>query len=538
MKRNFQSLNQKTFDLIVIGGGIIGTGVARDAALRGLDVLLVEKEDFACGTTSRSTRLIHGGLRYLRMLEVKLVRQDLHEREVLLHIAPHLVNQLAFTIPLLRSKPLYRVTLPLGLLLYDILALGKSLPSRKHLSRERTLDMEPALADVRELVGSYLYYDCQALNMERLCLENAVSAAEKGACVLNHTEATGFIIENGEVKGIHLRNNINNQKYSASGRLVLNAGGPWASLVLKKLASYQESQLRLTKGIHILTRKLANHALVLFAKSDGRLFFVVPWNKWSLIGTTDTHFSESPDSVYAGKEDVDYLVTEARRYFPEFNQEDIYYATAGLRPLVDSKEKAESKVSRAHRLIDHEKQDQLKGLISIIGGKITAYRAIAEEAVDLVCKKLKLKSVCQTAQTPLPGAPALSQKELAKIVNEKKLPAQTVSHLANIYGSRIYSVLKYADEDQKMARSLSPEYPDIRAQVKHAVLEEETLTINDFLFRRTPLGLGDTQGKAAVEEIANEMALLLNWSIAEKQKQIHDYEKAVLLSQAFRKKDL
>jgi glycerol-3-phosphate dehydrogenase len=530
MKRNFEDLQKKTFDLIVIGGGIIGTGVARDAALRGLDVLLVEKEDFAYGTTSRSTRLIHGGLRYLRMLEFKLVWQDLHEREVLQHIAPHLVNRLAFTIPLLRSKPLYRLSLPFGLLLYDILASGKSLSSRKHLSREKTLELEPALADVEGLVGSYVFYDCQARNMERLCLENALSAAEKGACVVNHTEATGFIYEQGEVKGIHLRDKINNQDYSARGRIVLNTGGPWAGLVLNKLNSHQQGKLSLTKGVHLLTRKLSNQALVLFAKSNGRLFFIIPWNNWSLIGTTDTRYSGDPDNVCAEKEDLDYLVTETRHYFPGFKQDDIYYSVAGLRPLADSGEKAASNASRAHRLIDHEKHDQLKGLISILGGKITAYRAIAEETVNLVCKKLELKVACQTAQTPLPGAPALSQEEMVKIAVEKGMPVQTVVYLADIYGSQIYSVLSYADKDPRMVGCIAPEYPGIRAQIKHAVLEEEALTVNDFLFRRSLLGLGPTQGQTAVEEIAQEMALLLKWSSVEKQKQIREYQSVISIS--------
>src|SRR5512137_2134796 len=171
MKRNYSELNKKTFDLIIAGGGIVGTGIARDAALRGLDTLLVEKEDFAYGTTSRSTRLIHGGLRYLRTLDFKLVRQDLLEREILLHIAPHLVKKIEFTIPLLRSKPSYRLSLPFGLLLYDLLAKGKSLPSHKRLSLKETLQAEPALTAIPDLIGSFHFYDCQALNMERLCLE-------------------------------------------------------------------------------------------------------------------------------------------------------------------------------------------------------------------------------------------------------------------------------------------------------------------------------------------------------------------------------
>jgi len=535
MKRYFGDLNQKTYDLIVIGGGIIGTGIARDAALRGLDILLVEKEDFACGTTSSSTRLIHGGLRYLRMLEFKLVWQDLHEREVLLHIAPHLVDRLPFVIPLLQSKPLYRISLPFGLCLYDILASGKSLPSRKHLSREKTLDLEPALASVPDLVGSYLFYDCQARYMERLCLENALSAAEKGACVLNHTEATGLLLEGSTVKGINLRDRISGRDYVARGRMVINAAGPGADLIWNKVNLCREYNLRQTKGIHLVTRKLTNQALVLFAKSDGRLFFIIPWNDCSLIGTTDTDYSGALDRVSADNSDVDYLVSETRDYFPQLKPDDIYYTMAGLRPLVATRGKKESSNSRAHKLIDHERKDGVKGLISILGGKITAYRAIAEEAVDLVCKKLKVTAPCQTAQIPLPGAPAVNQKDITKLAGEQRLLFETISYLASIYGSRLTSVLTLVNEDSRLARNIRSGYPDIYAQIKYAVSEEEALTVNDFLLRRSTLGLSPSQGQDTVESVAQEMALLLGWDNQEKQKQIRDYGDLVALSQKFRK---
>jgi len=535
MKRYFGDLDQKTYDLIVIGGGIIGTGIVRDAALRGFDTLLIEKEDFACGTTSSSTRLIHGGLRYLRTLEFKLVWQDLHEREVLLHIAPHLVDRFRFVIPLLRSKPLSRISLSFGLWLYDVLALGKSLPSRKYLSFKKTLDLEPALASVPDLVGSYLFYDCQARYMERLCLENALGAAEKNACILNHAEATGFLLDGSAVKGIKLRDNITGHDYVARGRMVINAAGPGANLIWNKVNLSHQYNLRRTKGIHLVTRKLTNQAVVLFAKSDGRLFFIIPWNDCSLIGTTDTDYSGDLDSVNADNSDVDYLVSETRNYFPQFNPDDIYYTMAGLRPLVATGEKKESNTSRAHKLIDHEQKDGVPGLISILGGKITAYRAIAEETVDLVCKKLMVKLPCTTALTPLPGYPAIGQGDLLKISQAKGLPLETINYLAGIYGSRLASVLAYVNEDSGLSRRIRSGYPDIRAQIKHAVTEEEALTVNDFLLRRSTLGLSSSQGQDAVESVAHEMALLLGWDNQEKQKQIQDYRNLVAVSQKFRK---
>jgi glycerol-3-phosphate dehydrogenase len=526
-------MNQKTFDLIILGGGIIGTGIARDAALRGLDTLLVEKEDFACGTTSRSTRLIHGGLRYLRMLEFKLVRQDLHEREVLLHIAPHLVKKIEFTIPLLRSQPLYRLSLPFGLWLYDFMARGKSLPSRRHLSMKETLQVEPALADIDGLVGSYHFYDCQALNMERLCLENALSANEKGACILNHAEATDFLMEDG-VKGIRLLDKMSGETLTVRGKMVLNAGGPWANLIWDKLKLDRNANLRRTKGVHLLTRKISNHALVLFAKSDGRLFFIIPWNNHSLIGTTDTDFSGDLENVCASNTDVKYLISETREYFPHFQPEDVYYTMAGLRPLVSSGEKEESNTTRAHRLIDHERKDRVKGLISILGGKITAYRAIAEEAVDLVCKKLALNVECKTAEIPLPGAPAVNQDDAGKITEESRLSSEVITHLGSIYGSRLIQILDLVKEDAQLSQPLVSGHPDIKAQIIHAVNEEEALTVSDFMLRRSTLGLRPDRGQDAVEVVAREMGRLSGWNEAQRQKQIQDYKAFIDLGQSFR----
>ncbi len=534
MKRDFNALSQGTFDLIVIGGGIIGTGVARDAALRGLRTLLVEKEDFAYGTTSRSTRLIHGGLRYLRMLDFKLVRQDLKEREILLNIAPHLVHRLEFIIPLLRSAPYYRFALPVGLRLYNILSHGTSLPPCHRLSPSETLELEPSLAVTAGLTGAFLYRDCQAEYTERLCIENVLDAAGKGASILNHAAMTQLLFKDRTVSGIRVRDTITGEEYQANGRMVLNAAGPWADLVWQKLGAGHTEKIRKTKGIHLLTRRISNNALVLFARSNGRLFFIVPWEDYSLIGTTDTDYSGDLDNLYANKADVAYLVSETLHYFPDFKLDDILYTTAGLRALVPKGRKAESNTSRAHKLIDHARRDAIKGFVSIIGGKNTAYRGIAEEAVDLVCKKLGRRVPCNTAQTPLPGAPAVPENDIEKAAVENSLPLETVAHLAAIYGSRYTSVLKYVREDKRLGSPITSSGRDILAQIKHAVVEEAALSVSDFMLRRSVIGLGSKQGREAMATVAREMGLLLGWSSAEMLKQIESYRDVAALGQRFK----
>jgi len=534
VKRDFSRLKGETFDLIVVGGGIVGTGIARDAVLRGLHTLLVEKEDFAYGTTSRSTRLIHGGLRYLRTLQFKLVRQDLQEREILLKIAPHLVHRIQFVIPLLQNEPYYRLTLPFGLYLYNILSMGKSLPRRRRFSRQETLELEPGLAEIGGLLGSYLYYDCQAEFMDRLCLENALSAAANSACILNHTEATNLLTKDSGVYGIRMKDTLTGKYFVAKGRMVVNASGHWADTVWDKFNIKYPNRLRKTKGIHLFTKKVSNNALVLFAKSDGRLFFVIPWGDYSMIGTTDTDYSGDLDNIYASASDVNYLVSETRHYFPGFKQDDIYYAIAGLRPLVASGKKAASDTSRAHKLVDHEFKDGLKGFITVLGGKITAYRAIAEEVLDVVCEKFGLPAACVTASTPLLGAPIVLNRDMEQAGQENDLPMETVAHLAALYGSRFSSILDYSRKDRRLGQPISASSRDILAQIKHAVEEEEALTLNDFLLRRTNIGLGLSQGLDAVETVAREMGLLLGWSNAEQQNQIESYRNFAALGQRFR----
>jgi glycerol-3-phosphate dehydrogenase len=532
MKRDLGALAREKFDLIVIGGGIIGTGIARDASLRGIKTLLIEKEDFGYGTTSRSSRLIHGGLRYLRLLEFHLVWQDLHEREVLLKIAPHLVHPFPFIIPI--TSLYYQIALSIGVRMYDVMASGKSMPSHQHLSRREALEMEPELENLKGLTGAILYYDCQAPFTERLGIENVLSAVERGATIINHAQLTGFLRDGNDVCGIEVLDCLSGEAYRVKSRLVVNAAGHWVDCVRDLLRGGPASIVRRTKGIHLLTQKLSQKALVLFSPVDARLFFVMPWLDYTLIGTTDTDYSGNLDAVCAEEKDVAYLLQGTRQVFPKLRSQDILYTTAGLRSLAYIGGEKPSDITREHKVLDHKQRDGIEGLVSVLGGKITAYRAVAGDVVDMVCRKLGSKATCTTAEVPLPGAPAVPQEKVAKAAKESGLSVETVRHLADLYGSRSSQVLRLVQHDKRGGQPLCPHCPDILAQVEHSVKQEGALTVSDFLLRRSAVGLGACQGLDAAEAVAKEMGRLLEWSKAEQQRQVEVYRAQVALCQHFR----
>ena len=532
MKRDFGAIAKEKFDLIVIGGGIIGTGIARDASLRGIKTLLIEKEDFGYGTTSRSSRLIHGGLRYLRMLEFHLVGQDLREREILLKIAPHLVHPYPFIIPV--SSLYYQIALSIGVGMYDLMAGGKSMPSHQYLSRRETLEMEPELAEIKGLKGAVVYYDCQSPFTERLGVENVLCAAEHGATIINHAQLTGFLRDGNDVCGIEVLDCISGETCKVKSRLVVNAAGHWVDCVRDLLHGGPASIVRRTKGIHLLTPKLTNKALVLFSPIDGRLFFVMPWLGYTFIGTTDTDYNGDLDAIYADESDVAYMLKGLRQAFPRLREEDIIYTTAGLRSLAHIGGERASNITREHKVLDHKGRDGIGGLISVLGGKITAYRAVAKDVVNVVCRKLGVKAECTTAEVPLPGAPAVPQSKVAKAAKESGLPVETVKHLADFYGSRFSQVLKLVKRDKRGGQSVCSHCKDILAQIEYSVNEESALTVSDFVLRRSAAGLESCQGLDGVETVAQEMGSLLGWSKAEQQRQAEAYRAHAALGQYFR----
>ena len=489
-----RSLGGRTVDLLIIGGGIIGAGIARDAALRGLSVALVEQEDFASGTTSRPTRLIHGGLRYLELFDFALVRSDMREREILLRIAPHLVFPLPFLLPLYRPSLWYQAKLRIGMQLYDILSLDKSLPKRRWLGREETLAAEPAL-DPEGLQGAWRFYDAQVPLVERLVIENVVDAATHGALVLNHARANSYLRDGDRVGGAVVLDRMAGVELALRGRLTVNATGPWLDRTIAPLRSGAKPLLRLTKGIHLVTPRATQQAHVLFARRDDRLFFVVPWLDASIVGTTDTDFDGDPAAAAATEEDVRYLREEARRAFPNAPFDEIFFTWAGVRALVREEGVSEGEVSRKHALYDHQRRDGVAGVLSVVGGKITAYRAIAEEVTDLAARKLGRDQRASTAEAMLPGAD----------------------------GSRARAIAALAASDPSLATPLCPHHHGVAAEIVHAVRHEWALTIGDALLRRTALGLAPCQGLDCVDAVAELMGRLLGWDAERRAREIAAY---------------
>ncbi len=490
------------FDLAIIGGGIIGAGIARDASLRGLSVALIDKQDFGGGTTAGSTRLIHGGLRYLEMLDFRLVRMDLRERETLLRIAPHLVKPLEFLVPFYDRSLFYRTKLKIGMLLYDALSYDRSLPGHRFLDARTALAEEPGL-EPRGLQGAAAYHDAQVDSPERLALENILEAREHGAVTANYAEALTLLTDGDRVTGLRVRDTLTGAESELHARLVINAAGPWLDPLAARLEGPGPARIRTTKGVHLACAPVNRRAVVLFAR-DERLFFVIPWQGYSWIGTTDTDYDGDPAQAGADADDVEYLVRSTAEFFPALPTTQVHWTCAGVRALV-RKPGSESSVSRLHRI-----EMDRPGLLSVLGGKITGYRAIAEEVTDRVCRELGHQQQSETTHRPLPGA-------------RRRIEADT--HLERIYGCRAQEVRDLVAANAALAEPLAPNAPDIAAQVVHATRQEQCRRVVDFVFRRSFLGFRPDQGRAAARSVACWMAAELGWSPSRVAGELDEYER-------------
>src|SRR6185503_9586719 len=346
--------------------------------------------------------------------------------------------------------------------------------------------------------GAWRFYDAQVPLVERLVIENIVDAADHGALVLNHARATSYLRDGDRVAGAVVRDSVAGADLEVRARLTINATGPWLDRTIAPLRRTAKPLLRLTKGIHIVTPRATQQAHVLFAKRDGRLFFVVPWLDSTIVGTTDTDYDGDPANASATEEDVRYLQDEAHRAFPNAPFDEIYFTWAGVRALVREEGVSESEVSRKHALYDHEKRDGLRGGLSVEGGKITAYRDIAEEVTDAVIKRLGRNERATTAETPLPGAAT-------------NAPAASPKQLESVYGSRAAMVRELVRADPSLAAPLCPHHRGVSAELVYAVTREWAQTIGDALLRRTTLGLMQCQGLDCVDDIAARMGALLGW---------------------------
>jgi glycerol-3-phosphate dehydrogenase len=518
-------------DLLVLGGGVTGACVAREAALRGLSVALVEKHDFSHATSAASSKLIHGGLRYLRNFEVRLVRESLRERRTWARIAPHLVYPLALLIPAYAGRSDDLGKLRLGLGAYDLLGFDRNLradrdqriPGHRILSPAEALARQPDLP-TEGLRGAALYHDCQMFSPERLALECLLSAAAAGARLANYAEALDFVREGERVVGLRVRDGLTGDEHELRGGLVVNASGPWADLLLAGLSERTALKVTRSKGVHVLTRALTReHALV--ASSRSGHFFVLPWRGRSLIGTTDEAYAGEPDALRVTEADIAGLLATVNAALPaaRLTRADVLHFYGGLRPLVDDPTARSSyEASRRAEISDHAAEGGPEGLLSVLGGKWTTSRALAEKVVDLAARKLGRRLPPSTsAETPLPGGAVGNFGEFVAEARRRhpEHPPALVEHLARNYGARLGEVLHHA-ADPALARPLAEGLPECGAQVLHAVRAEMAVALEDIVFRRTGLGTLGHPGDAALAAAARLMGGVLGWTRAERVAQV------------------
>jgi len=531
-------LRQEGFDLLVVGGGITGAAIARDAARRGYRTALVEARDFGEGTSSRSSRLIHGGLRYLEQLELDLVFEASQERRTLLRLAPHMVRPLEFLFPLYEDGRVGKLKLDAGMWLYDALALFRNIERHQMLDAEEVVEREPGLRRAG-LLGGARYFDAQ-VDDARLVLATVQAAAEAGAAVANRLGVVRIERDAEAVRGVLVRPASGSpipaddaEAWSIRARLVVNATGPWSDRTRALAGADGPPLLRPTRGTHILLRRERvphERALIFESAVDRRIMFVLPWGpELTIVGTTDVDFDGDPSEVAPTAGDVAYLLESANRLFPAagLRPEDVVGAWAGLRPLVaEGRADDEDAVSR-----DFQIREGPPGLLTIAGGKLTSHRNMAEKLVDRAAEILEERfdappeRDCDTARVPLPGGDFEDLDELRdRLASEAapyRLPPSSIERLAAAYGSRAGEVLSLLAERPALREPLADDLPYLAAEAAHAARRELVVHLEDIVFRRTRLALETDDGLASAFGKAAEVAgLELGWDEKRREREV------------------
>ena len=518
------------FDAVVVGAGVNGCGVARDAAMRGLRVLLLAKGDVSSGTTAASTRLIHGGLRYLEHGEVGLVRESLRERETLLRtVAPHLVRPLPMLVPVYAGRRRGALTIRAGMLAYDLLSASKSLPRHRMLTAAEARAHAPGL-EAEGLRGAALFYDAQVEYAERLAVENALAARARGATVITYARVERLLAGGGAARGVVFTDLLSGATHEARAPFVVNAAGPWVDEVLEGSGAHDERLVGGTKGSHLVVRVFAGApraAVYAEAVEDGRPFFVVPWDGKLLVGTTDERYAGDPDRVEADAREVEYLLRETNRLFPaaRLTRGDVLYTYSGVRPLPRVAGGDAGAVTRRHFV----RPSRLRGLYSVVGGKLTTYRALSEQVVDLIFRTLgKTPPPCRTASVPLPGAAVEDFDPFRHDFTKRStLTPTATARLLKVYGARADEVLRLAQRDEGLSQVISEETGTVGAEVVYAFREEMAETLADCLLRRTMVGLNGGVGLDAVERAARVARQSLGWTDARAAREVEEYGRHV-----------
>jgi glycerol-3-phosphate dehydrogenase len=522
-KQNLEKLNKNYFDIVIIGGGINGAGVARDAASRGLKVALVEASDFAEGTSSRSSKLIHGGIRYLENMEFKLVYEALNERNKLFEIAPHLSHPLRFMIPLFEDSRVGMFKMGLGMWLYDALSLFQAPQLHERLSAQDTLRRMPQLSS-NKLRGSYIYSDAY-MDDDRLVHETLRSAHEWGATIANYVSADSIEMnEENRIKTILCTDHLTQSTVKIRGKYFISTVGPWTDLFGLKIFKDWKSILRPTKGVHLTFSKdrlPLSSAVVMGAEKSDRIVFGIPRHDMVIVGTTDTDFEGNPAEVRVEQEDVEYLLKVIGEYFPgaKIGKADILSSYAGVRPLVNDGSSSEGKVSREHALL----KDQ-RGILFVTGGKYTTYRLISEQVVDAALTEFSLEDRVQFQRTqthqslnPYVSVEnwSLAQSNCDLWAQKTLRPLPECQLLAERYGLE-------AEEFIFLAENLDLTYPQLEAKI--AIEKTMCLHIKDFYTRRVPFFLAaPDQGRSYLDQVAQVFQSLLKWDDRKTQEEKNCY---------------
>ncbi len=533
-------LEDAEYDVVVIGGGMAGAGVARDLALRGVSTALIEQGDFASATTSQSSKLIHGGLRYLELFDFSLVRESLRERETLRRLAPHLVRPLPFLVPIYRDSSRSLIKVRIGLKLYDWLAPGRDRERYRVLPAVDALSLEPTLR-ARDLRGAGYYFDDLLVYPERLCLENVLSACRLGARAFNYAQVAEIVRDaKGRITGVRARDLLTGRVATLGARIVVNATGPWVDQ-LRDLARVSERGpriLRRTKGIHCLLPKLTERAIY-HSTGDDRMIFVIPWREFSLIGATDSEFDGDPDRLHATGEEVNYLLDEVYKVLPDarVSPKEVVYTYAGVRPLSFEKGKRASDVSRAHRVVAEERGR----FLSITGTKLTCFRSLAAQLGDQVMRTLGRSGPGRSDRIALDGTDddvsrveARAWLDVSGETAATGLSPETLETLVTTYGRGWSRVIDLAGKVAGGTEPLCPSNPDVVAELHRAVQDEMAVSLQDVLLRRTGIGTSRCQGQDCAQSIGRRMAQLLGWTPRRLDAELEAYQAHVDRSHKFR----
>lgn len=512
---NIAKLQETELDLLVIGGGITGAGIALDAQVRGIQTGLIDMQDFAAGTSSRSTKLVHGGLRYLKQMEFRLVAEVGRERAIVHENAPHVTQPEWMLLPLVEGGTYGRFSTSIGLYLYDLLAGVKPGERRRMLSREETLRMEPLLRrDGLKAGGYYVEYKTDDA---RLTLETIKAAAIRGALPVNYVQAEAFRYEKGKVTGVVARDVTNGRPFEIRARQVVNATGPWVDRLREKDGSKQGKRIYHTKGVHIVfdQKRFPLRQAVYFDTPDGRMAFAIPRGSKTYVGTTDTPYAGDLARPVMTAEDRDYLLAAIRHMFPDVQvgAQDIEASWAGIRPLIYEEGKSASEISRKDELFVSR-----TGLITIAGGKLTGYRKMAEKVVDLVARNLGVSVRCTTDNIPLSGGNVGGSTGFASFVSSKTaegvalgLAKEEAERLVHRYGGNadhLFAILRERGQEAAM-HQLSRE---VFASVVYGIEQEMVVTPADFFLRRTSSLLFDIEwAKRWMEPVLRFMQAKRKW---------------------------